>query len=448
MVTINIKKSREFRDTKRNIQLILISSLLFFSVIIGYFNGFNRFNDIRRILRDTNDDDYPHEDSGSFQGNIIEDEHLYPPNLFTDKEIAQWAWILHFIGMFYMFLGISIICDDYFVPTLETIVEKLEMSDDTAGATWLAAGGSAPELFTSFIGIFIAKSDVGFGTIVGSAVFNVLFVVGMCAFFTPGNLPLNWWPFARDLAYYIFSLGILSIFFGGTSPGEIEWWESLTLFLFYIIYVVIMGYNQNIKTWFFSKFINTDNKSILLKEYKSKEELVQQDITPKSGNITGYSSFISSNNDKNNKNIAVTVERENDNDMDNDLKSDNNSDFEYEYCDGPDITYPVYGTYFDKFMFIIKYPIMISTYMTLADVTRESQKKYWPWTFIVSLIWLGAFAYFMVWWAVIVGHCWNIPGIYPYIHSYTYIFIYLSAHNPHNPKQCHLYNIHINIQMR
>ena len=62
----------------------------------------------------------------------------------------------------------------------------------------MAAGGSAPELFTSvigkigndfifilnFLGVFFAESDVGIGTIVGSAVFNVLFVIGMCAIFS------------------------------------------------------------------------------------------------------------------------------------------------------------------------------------------------------------------------------------------------------------------------
>lgn len=33
-------------------------------------------------------------------------------------------------------------------------------------------------------GVFFAKSDVGIGTIVGSAVFNVLFVIAMCALFS------------------------------------------------------------------------------------------------------------------------------------------------------------------------------------------------------------------------------------------------------------------------
>jgi len=41
--------------------------------------------------------------------------------------------------------------------------------DDVAGATFMAAGGSAPELFTSIIGVFISKDNVGIGTIVGKS---------------------------------------------------------------------------------------------------------------------------------------------------------------------------------------------------------------------------------------------------------------------------------------
>ena len=51
-----------------------------------------------------------------------------------------------------MFTGIAYVCDDYFVPALEVIVEKLGLSDDVAGATFMAAGSSAPELFTSIVG--------------------------------------------------------------------------------------------------------------------------------------------------------------------------------------------------------------------------------------------------------------------------------------------------------
>lgn len=67
---------------------------------------------------------------------------------------------------FFCFLALAIICDDFFVPSLEAISEKLDLSEDVAGATFMAAGSSAPELFTSVAGVTV-ESDVGIGTIVG-----------------------------------------------------------------------------------------------------------------------------------------------------------------------------------------------------------------------------------------------------------------------------------------
>ena len=181
---------------------------------------------------------------------------------------------------------------------LEELVAYIGVSDDVAGATFMAAGGSAPELFTSFIGTF-QQSAVGFGTIVGSAVFNVLFVIGMCAVFSKSPLELTWWPLARDCSYYAVSLLVLAVFFGGVahrpeedcdpentendgmclatplwadrtnetdSAGEltpqqfvsagvefevsaIHWWEALILFAMYFGYCILMKYNQALHSW-------------------------------------------------------------------------------------------------------------------------------------------------------------------------------------------------------
>lgn len=112
------------------------------------------------------------------------------------------------------------------------------------------AGGSAPELTTSLIGTFLSESDVGFGTIVGSAVFNVLFVIGMCAVFSKEVLKLTWWPLFRDSTYYIMALGLLALFFGGPTQESkflIEFWEALILFLAYIGYVVVMKFNVQLQ---------------------------------------------------------------------------------------------------------------------------------------------------------------------------------------------------------
>ena len=143
------------------------------------------------------------------------------------------------VGVLYLFLAIAIICDELFVPALEVIAEKWELSDDVAGATLMAAGGSAPELATSFVGTF-KRSAVGFGTIVGSAVFNVLFVIGMCAIFTPPELAplqLTWWPLFRDCSYYSITLVTLGAFFRWGGKGEIMWWEALIQFVLYFGYV-------------------------------------------------------------------------------------------------------------------------------------------------------------------------------------------------------------------
>ena len=44
----------------------------------------------------------------------------------------------------------------------------------------MAVATSAPELFTNIIGTFVTRGDIGIGTIVGSAVFNILAVVAVC----------------------------------------------------------------------------------------------------------------------------------------------------------------------------------------------------------------------------------------------------------------------------
>ncbi|XP_047672590.1 sodium/potassium/calcium exchanger 2-like isoform X2 [Tachysurus fulvidraco] len=178
--------------------------------------------------------------------NTIESGHQgeYPEDLFTLEQRRQGAVVLHVLGMLYMFIALAIVCDEFFVPALTVITEKLAISDDVAGATFMAAGGSAPELFTSFIGVFISHSNVGIGTIVGSAVFNILFVIGMCAVFSREILNLTWWPLFRDVSFYILDLIMLIVFF---LDNSISCWESISLLLAYASYVLFMKYNSQVE---------------------------------------------------------------------------------------------------------------------------------------------------------------------------------------------------------
>lgn len=189
-------------------------------------------------------EDMPQAMPRSASAEANESQGEYPEDLFSLEQRRRGAVVLHMIGMLYMFIALAIVCDEFFVPALTVITEKLAISDDVAGATFMAAGGSAPELFTSVIGVFISHSNVGIGTIVGSAVFNILFVIGMCAVFSKEILNLTWWPLFRDVSFYILGLIMLIVFF---LDNYISYWESIALLSAYACYVIFMKYNGRVE---------------------------------------------------------------------------------------------------------------------------------------------------------------------------------------------------------
>jgi len=182
--------------------------------------------------------------------------------IFQDTADPLWYLLWYILGILYLFLAIAIVCDEFFIPALEVMVDEdhLNMSRDIAGATLMAAGGSAPELFTSIFGTF-EESEVGFGTIVGSAVFNVLFVIGMCSVFSTEVLTLSWWPLIRDCSYYVLGLVVLGVFVGVVSEGIIEWWEALILFAMYFGYVILMAFNVKLYKAITGKDLYTEDEN-------------------------------------------------------------------------------------------------------------------------------------------------------------------------------------------
>lgn len=149
----------------------------------------------------------------------------------------------YLVGVLYMFLGIAIVCDDFFVASLEAICEKLHLSEDVAGATFMAAGSSAPELFSSMMSLVSPNSgnEMGIGAIVGSAVFNILVIVGATAVCAGKTLDIDWRPLLRDCSFYAGSIfSSLCIFY----DEKVYWWEGLISVICYLFYVLFMRYNE------------------------------------------------------------------------------------------------------------------------------------------------------------------------------------------------------------
>ena len=354
------------------------------------------------------------------------EDGLFPADLFTDEQLSQGAIILHVIGVLYMFLALALVCDHFFVPSLDVIIEKFGISPDVAGATLMAAGGSAPELFTSVIGVFIAVSDVGIGTIVGSAVFNVLFVIAACAFASAKALSLTAWPLVRDTFFYSVSLILLVIFF---SDDSITWWEALLLFLWYGAYVLFMKFNVPAETKFLQLFpsLKAKEEEDGSVEYKAGFkynphrrpllEIMQGKVTAGvgagtelrnlEGGIQGLKKKLEAGEEE-----KEGKESEDKGDDAKEIPVQNEEDYKDVVMAGPT------GSVVSKIMWFITMPLMIPMWITTPDPNNPTRKKFFAITFLISIVWIMVFSYLMVWWATKVG---EIVGISDAVMGLTFL---------------------------
>ncbi|GLH02847.1 Probable sodium/potassium/calcium exchanger CG1090, partial [Gryllus bimaculatus] len=170
----------------------------------------------------------------------------FPRPLMGPGARKSGGLILHILVAVYTFLGLAIVCDDYFVSSLDRICEELKLTPDVAGATFMAAGSSAPELATVVIGVFFAKDDIGVSGVIGSAVFNIMFVISVCALCAGTVSYLNWWPLVRDCFCYAVSILIM---LGVIFDNYISWPEALFMILMYIAYCIALHFNPQLERW-------------------------------------------------------------------------------------------------------------------------------------------------------------------------------------------------------
>ncbi|XP_058240601.1 sodium/potassium/calcium exchanger 2-like isoform X8 [Hemibagrus wyckioides] len=367
--------------------------------------------------------------------NTIESGHQgeYPEDLFTLEQRRQGAVILHMLGMLYMFIALAIVCDEFFVPALTVITEKLAISDDVAGATFMAAGGSAPELFTSVIGVFISHSNVGIGTIVGSAVFNILFVIGMCAVFSREILNLTWWPLFRDVSFYILDLIMLIVFF---LDNTISCWESMALLLAYAAYVLFMKYNAQVEA--LVKGLMNRNQVVEVAEPQPKAkprlqrggssaslhnslmrnsifQLMIHTLDPLSeGKFREKASIlhkiakkkcqVEDANGVADKNLpnSSSVEVEVSPPLNGTAGQEGDAGDEDDEEDQPlSLSWPESSR--KRFTYLFLLPIVFPLWITLPDVRKPTSKKFFPVTFLGAICWIACFSYLMVFLAHQVG---------------------------------------------
>ena len=102
----------------------------------------------------------------------------------SDEEDKKWSLPVQLIAIVGGIAAI-VLGSDLAVDGATAIAKAFGMSDRIIGLTIVAFGTSLPELVTSVTAARRGKADIAIGNIVGSNIFNILFVAGTTALITP-----------------------------------------------------------------------------------------------------------------------------------------------------------------------------------------------------------------------------------------------------------------------
>jgi cation:H+ antiporter len=129
-------------------------------------------------------------------------------------------------------LGMLILAGNLIVTGARGIAVALGMDAFVIGATIVAIGTSVPELATTVIAKLRGHDEVGLGTILGSNIFNGLFIIAVAAIIHP--ITVGWRELALTLA-----VGLVALVFAYPPRGGfIGRSRGILLLVLYVGYVV------------------------------------------------------------------------------------------------------------------------------------------------------------------------------------------------------------------
>jgi cation:H+ antiporter len=145
-----------------------------------------------------------------------------------DKPMPVWRSIIYIIG------GIIAIKfgGDFVVDSARVIAKFFGMSETLIGLTIVACGTSLPELVTSAVASKKGENDIAVGNVIGSNIFNILFILGVSATITPISVISG----SIVDTIVLFFVSALMFLFCGTRK-EVKRTEGITMVIIYIIYL-------------------------------------------------------------------------------------------------------------------------------------------------------------------------------------------------------------------
>lgn len=139
-------------------------------------------------------------------------------------------------------LGLILAGANFLTDGSAALAQRFRVPEFIIGLTIVAVGTSTPELVVSVLSAIGGKSDVAIGNVVGSNIFNVFVILGICALFRP--LPLTAGNIRRDIPFgVVASLLLLALasdsFFSTGAVNRIGRIDGIVMLL---LYVLLIGY--------------------------------------------------------------------------------------------------------------------------------------------------------------------------------------------------------------
>lgn len=330
----------------------------------------------------------------------------FPDDIFTQEQRQKGFVLIHIFATAYFCLVLAIICDQFFVPALEVIAEALNVPVDVAGATFMAIGTSSPELYSAVIGSFVTQGDIGIGTIVGSAVFNILGVTSVTGLLLwRQESPVDWYPISRDCLVYIFSVTTLICII---QDNIVTSFESVLLLMMFGVYITVMYFNSNIKEWgedtmedlhrWWKKSRRArassfgHRRSLSLKASRMGDPRLMLAASLKSTLDESPSTEFTSNQDDPNEDAHSDTASSEDSEPDDDLSP---------------WTVPQDSS-FQFTLWMITWPALVILTLTIPSC-RKPKRGNFVFTFILSVVWIGLISYLCSWMVTIISHTFGLP---------------------------------------
>uniref|UniRef100_A0A4W4GLM2 Sodium/calcium exchanger membrane region domain-containing protein n=1 Tax=Electrophorus electricus TaxID=8005 RepID=A0A4W4GLM2_ELEEL len=326
--------------------------------------------------------------------------HEFPEDVFTNQERMEGAVALHIMSAMYMFYALALVCDDYFVPSLEKICERLHLSEDVAGATFMAAGSSAPELFTSVIGVFVTKGDVGVGTIVGSAVFNILCIIGVCGIFAGQVLNTP----SVFICAFIFTVQILS--FSINSEYE-TLWESLVLILMYLVYILIM---KTPSVLMVDELLSAYPHQLSFSE-AGMRIMITSHFSPRTRLTMASRMLITEGAYRDDYRGGADAGTDTENENEDENNENDEEEEEEDENEGPLVPFRCPAGKCSKLKWMLAWPLSLLLFFTVPNCAEPRWERWFMVTFVTSTLWIAGFSYIMVWMVTVIGFTLGIPDV-------------------------------------